>query len=141
MVLQQITEEAKADEFPFVVRLHEHAKDQTHAMLVLDYCAQSLDNFIALNRPIRMDIVQNIVYQLTLAVAYINEQGFMHRDLKPQNIMVTFVTEKIMIRVIDFGLSRVAPIPVRPMSPVAQTMSYRAPEMFFQPTDEFQMRT
>ena len=39
------------------------------------------------------------------AVAYIHEQDVIHRDLKPQNILVMDKEDLSTIKIVDFGLS------------------------------------
>ena len=46
---------------------------------------------------------QSYLHQLLLAVEYCHSRGIMHRDLKPQNILVDRVGN---LKVADFGLAR-----------------------------------
>lgn len=44
--------------------------------------------------------------QVILALAYIHEQGFIHRDVKPENIMVSNVRkDSFALRWIELNLS------------------------------------
>ncbi|KAI9335789.1 kinase-like domain-containing protein [Obelidium mucronatum] len=131
MVLQETTETAEKTRFPFVIR------DDTHVMLVMDLCLMSLHDALNSYGCLSVLMTKHILYQLTLAIAFINDHGFMHRDLKPQNIMISdWPPGGIMqIKLIDFGLARPEPYPLHPMSPVVQTVLYRAPEVIFQQED------
>ncbi len=50
----------------------------------------------------------NIVMQICAAAQYAHERGIIHRDLKPQNIMLLQAPEPDLVKVLDFGLSRIA---------------------------------
>ena len=52
--------------------------------------------------------VANIMHQILLALNYLHERGIMHLDLKPENILFENKNDDT-IKLIDFGLSRVAP--------------------------------
>lgn len=46
---------------------------------------------------------QTFLYQILIALKYIQNKCYMHRDLKPQNIMVT---KNHQIKIIDFGQAK-----------------------------------
>ena len=60
-------------------------------------------------------MVANISYQISDALLYLNKYGILHRDLKPDNILVNIlkkesdkeVSEIIEIKLMDFGLSKI----------------------------------
>ena len=54
--------------------------------------------------------------------------GVLHRDLKPQNILVTS-HNGMTIKIADFGLSRAIAFPLKTFSREIETLWYRAPEV------------
>lgn len=47
-----------------------------------------------------------IFYQIVLAVNHLHENGITHRDLKPENILLSDDTDDTIVKVSDFGLSK-----------------------------------
>lgn len=69
---------------------------------------------------------QSYLRQLLEGIAYCHAQRVLHRDLKPQNLLVD--TEG-HIKLADFGLARAFGIPVRAYTHEVITLWYRAPEI------------
>mmetsp|Transcript_51277 Transcript_51277/g.104294 ORF Transcript_51277/g.104294 Transcript_51277/m.104294 type:complete len:303 (-) Transcript_51277:1609-2517(-) len=65
-------------------------------------------------------------FQLLLGLKHCHGQGIMHRDLKPQNLLVE---NGIKLKIADFGLSRNFNIPVGRYTHEVVTLWYRAPEI------------
>lgn len=55
--------------------------------------------------------MKEIVYQLLLALEYCHANRVIHRDLKPQNILVD--RESLGIKLADFGLARTYYYPIK----------------------------
>jgi cyclin-dependent kinase 2 len=67
------------------------------------------------------------MFQLLKGVDHLHSHKILHRDLKPQNILVK--EDKWILKLADFGLSRVYSIPIRPYTKEVLTLWYRAPEL------------
>lgn len=57
-------------------------------------------------------------------LAYLHSAGVMHRDFRPENILVN--TEVLDLKIADFGLATIAP---GSLSPYVVARWYRAPEI------------
>ena len=66
--------------------------------------------------------------QIASSVKYLHNYGIVHRDLKPDNIMVTPKNNYGIIKIMDFGLSKIASSQEKLMDGCG-TLSYVAPEV------------
>ncbi|KAG5578275.1 hypothetical protein H5410_058409 [Solanum commersonii] len=67
------------------------------------------------------------VYQMLCGIAYCHSRRVLHRDLKPQNLLIDPRTN--VLKLADFGLGRAFGIPVRTFTHEVVTLWYRAPEI------------
>ena len=67
--------------------------------------------------------IKDIIYQTLLGLTHMHKYGFFHRDMKPENLLIT---DKI-VKIADFGLAReIRSLP--PYTEYVSTRYYRAPE-------------
>ena len=72
--------------------------------------------------------VSNIMYQIASGVKYLHSYGIVHRDLKPDNIMITQPNDSGIIKIMDFGLSKIISSQEKMVDGFG-TLSYVAPEV------------
>lgn len=65
--------------------------------------ASDLNQIIKSGQPLTDSHYQNFVYQILCGLKYIHSAGVLHRDLKPNNILVN---ADCRLKICDFGLSR-----------------------------------
>ena len=63
--------------------------------------------------------IKTFMYQLLCGLAYCHEQKILHRDLKPQNLLIN---GRGQLKIADFGLARVYGIPVNAFSSEVVTL-------------------
>lgn len=76
--------------------------------------------------PTGFTIRQSYLYQLVSGIAFCHGRRILHRDLKPQNLLID---KEGMLKLADFGLARAIGIPVRTYTHEIVTLWYRAPEV------------
>ena len=86
---------------PFIIKLYGAFEEDKKIHLVMDYLPKGdLSYFIKTNYPLADDIIKYYSAQIVLFLEYMQKMKLIHRDLKPQNIMID---EKGNLKVIDFG--------------------------------------
>jgi cyclin-dependent kinase 2 len=71
-------------------------------------------------------LVKSYLKQLLEGIAYCHSHRVLHRDLKPQNLLID---SSGRIKLADFGLARAFGVPVRTYTHEVVTLWYRAPEV------------
>jgi eukaryotic-like serine/threonine-protein kinase len=89
-------------EHPNVIRIYEAQMAAPRPYLVLDYIAGSSLRQILDKNPPRLDEALGWMAQVADGLAYCHEAGYVHRDVKPQNILIG---EDGVVKVIDFALA------------------------------------
>ncbi len=90
--------------------------EEEELYLVMEYCALgSLRDLLLREKKIEIQLCTDIFLRLTNTFAFLHEKGFIHHDIKPDNIL--FTEEKVKIS--DFGT----------VNTDIGTIAYSAPEM------------
>eukprot|EP00058_Branchiostoma_floridae_P003411 XP_002588899.1 hypothetical protein BRAFLDRAFT_115150 [Branchiostoma floridae] len=112
-----------------IVRLHDVLHSEKKLTLVFEYCDQDLKKYFdSCSGDIDPETVKSFMYQLLRGLAFCHSHNVLHRDLKPQNLLINKNGE---LKLADFGLARAFGIPVRCYSAEVVTLWYRPPDVLF----------
>ena len=111
-----------------VVSLMNIVHDTGKLYLVFEFLDQDLKQFLDAHKAegIPMKIVKSHVRQMLSGIAYCHSHRVLHRDLKPQNLLIN---RHGVLKLADFGLARLFCVPVRAFTHEVVTLWYRAPEI------------
>ena len=114
-----------------IVTLHDVTVcDQNNMYLIFEFAQYDLKKYINQHKRNKKCLsakqLKNILYQLLEGIAYCHANRIMHRDLKPQNILIS---GEECVKIADFGLARTFSIPNRDWTHEVVTLWYRAPEI------------
>lgn len=99
-----------------VLRLHDVIHTETKLVLIFEFCESDLKKYMDKNGDrgaLPPDSVKSFMYQLLKGTAFCHENQVLHRDLKPQNLLIN---RKGELKLGDFGLARAFGVPVNTFS-------------------------
>ncbi|XP_051818545.1 cyclin-dependent kinase 5 isoform X1 [Antechinus flavipes] len=110
-------------------RLHDVLHSDKKLTLVFEFCDQDLKKYFdSCNGDLDPEIVKSFLFQLLKGLGFCHSRNVLHRDLKPQNLLINRNGE---LKLADFGLARAFGIPVRCYSAEVVTLWYRPPDVLF----------
>ncbi|KAG6391228.1 hypothetical protein SASPL_148981 [Salvia splendens] len=125
-----------------IVRLYDVVHSEKRLYLVFEYLDLDLKKHMDSCPEFSQDprLIKAFLYQILCGLAYCHSHRVLHRDLKPQNLLIDRRTNALKLA--DFGLARAFGIPVRTFTheslavdisnktdPEVVTLWYRAPEI------------
>ncbi len=120
MAVQRLIREARAVSalnHPNIVTVHEIVQTESSCFIVMEYVEGETLREIA-GEPSSPELVVSLGRQMAQALAVAHAAGIIHRDVKPENIMVR---ADGYVKVLDFGLARL--VPSQSMQLTAETIS------------------
>jgi len=124
-------------EHPGVVQLLDVVHQDQKLFMVFEFLDKDLkklmDDYAAANKRdggpgpgLPESLVRSYLRQLLEGISYCHRHRVLHRDLKPQNLLIDSTG---LIKLADFGLARAFGVPVRTYTHEVVTLWYRAPEI------------
>ncbi|TXG71315.1 hypothetical protein EZV62_006250 [Acer yangbiense] len=119
----------KEMQHPNIVSLRDVQYTEKVMCLVFEYLDMDLKKYMDsctdfANNP---HAIKTFLRQILCGVAYCHSHRVLHRDLKPQNLLIDCRTSTIKLA--DFGLARARSVPIRTYSHEVVTLHYRPPEI------------
>lgn len=91
-----------------IVSFHDMGQAEGRLYFAMDFVPGSdAGHLVKTEGPLAIERGVRLILQLLSALAYAHKKGFVHRDVKPANLMVTTVNGQDVVKVVDFGLARV----------------------------------
>ncbi len=92
-------------EHPHIVPVHDFAVHEKHSYLVMKFIEGETLKARLARGPLRSEEINQIVESVGSALSYAHEQGILHRDVKPSNVLLAANGKTYLA---DFGLARIA---------------------------------
>ena len=112
---------------PNIISYVEHGKTQGRLYLVMEYLeAANLKELYAQHDPVLLENVAQILLDMAAGLEHMHNNGYMHLDFKPENVLVT---RNASVRLVDFDLAQQIPeTPRKASKKNPGTPAYMAPE-------------
>jgi len=117
----------KEIQHPNTVGLKDVESTESKLYLIFEWCDQDLKKYMTSYKGmITPERIKSLMYQMVLGITYCHMHRLIHRDLKPQNILID---AEGTLKLADFGLARAFTIPIETLTHEVVTLWYRAPEI------------
>ncbi|XP_061698680.1 cyclin-dependent kinase 17-like isoform X2 [Syngnathoides biaculeatus] len=110
-----------------IVTLHDIVHTEKSLTLVFEYLDKDLKQYMDdCGNILSMHNVKLFLFQILRGLAYCHRRKVLHRDLKPQNLLIN---ERGELKLADFGLARAKSVPTKTYSNEVVTLWYRPPDV------------
>ncbi|CAH2074227.1 unnamed protein product, partial [Iphiclides podalirius] len=111
---------------PNIIRMIDSFDTETELVVVTEYAEKELHSILAKEGCLNEDQVKKITWDLVSALYYLHSHRVLHRDLKPQNVLLD---SSGRAKLCDFGLARIMTNSTHILTSIKGTPLYMAPEL------------
>lgn len=116
----------KKVDHPNIMRMLDVYETDTDFCVVSEFARGDLFQIIEDNQTLPENVLQNLAYQLVAALQHLHQSRIIHRDIKPQNILIS---SQGLIKLCDFGFARALSCTTLVLTSIKGTPLYMAPEL------------
>lgn len=111
---------------PNVIEMLESFETKNELVVVTEFALIDLHRYMARNGALTEEKAQRLICHLVSALYYLHSNRILHRDLKPQNVLLD---EDLHAKLCDFGLARNMTMSTHVLTSIKGTPLYMAPEL------------
>jgi len=116
-----------------IVTLHDIVHTEKSLTLVFEFVEKDLKQYMDdCGAILAINNVKLFLFQMLRGLAYCHQRRILHRDLKPQNLLIN---ERGELKLADFGLARAKSVPTKTYSNEVVTLWYRPPDVLLGSTE------
>ncbi len=113
---------------PGIVGIYDYGENRQLAYIAMEFVqGRGLRDFLARQERFGLQDVMSIMSQLLDALDYAHDHGVVHRDIKPQNLIMT---PNGQLKLADFGIARIDRSNLTQIGSVMGTPAYMSPEQY-----------
>ncbi|KAM3229516.1 hypothetical protein ACQJBY_060394 [Aegilops geniculata] len=92
---------------PNIIALHDSIRDGGRIYLILEYCrGGDLYAYLLRHKRVPETVAKHFIRQLACGLQKLRESNVVHRDLKPQNILLVSNNGTSILKIADFGFAK-----------------------------------
>jgi beta-lactam-binding protein with PASTA domain/tRNA A-37 threonylcarbamoyl transferase component Bud32 len=120
---------AAALQHPNVVSVYDRGKYDGTYYIAMEFCeGPSLKELITREAPLEMERAVDLAKKILIAARFAHRRGVIHRDLKPQNVIIEPDEGGDSVKVADFGIARAGASEITEVGAIMGTAHYLSPE-------------
>ncbi len=113
---------------PGIISIYDYGDEDSVAYIVMEYVeGNGLDEYFKRGTRFSIQDLISLMVQLLDALGFAHDQGIVHRDVKPPNLMIM---NNGRLKVADFGIARIDTSDLTQIGMIMGTPGYMAPEQY-----------